>query len=292
MAKQDTDVLDSILLQKEAGFFDFFKAPEIPRFLAPTHLGAKSTSSIPPAQKKKNLKDTQKKETELWKKWDAGGRTTEDLQPLHKSFKPVIMQQVRVYANKGKYPIPTSAIQHEMNKQFVRAVKTYDPDRGAQLNTWVRKNLLKSGRFIKNYQNLGHIPEGQLSLIQPYERARAELLDKLGHEPDTVSIAAKMGQPLRKIKQLEKERRDDLASSGFMHDPSEVLSPVELEAFKLIEYDLTPEERTVYEYTFGVNGRPMLRPGEIATKAKIHPSKVSRIRKKLQDKVREAVEVI
>ena len=122
MAEKDTDVLDSILLQKEAGFFDFFK---VPRFL-----GAGSTSSSPPTKKKKKLRATQKKEGELWKKWDNGGRTADDLKPLHISFKPVIMQQVRVYANKGKYPIPTSAIQHEMNKQFVRAVKTYDPERG------------------------------------------------------------------------------------------------------------------------------------------------------------------
>jgi DNA-directed RNA polymerase specialized sigma subunit len=283
LPKKDESVLDAILLQKEAGFFDWFKAPEAPKF---------SSQPLGLATTPKQLQATQRKEVDLWKKWDNGGRTPEDLKPLHTSFKPVIMQQVRVYANKGKYPIPTSAIQHEMNKQFVRAVKTYDPERGTQLNTWVRKNLLKSGRFIKNYQNLGHIPEGQLTLIPQYDRARAELLDKSGYEPDTVSIANKMGQPLRKVQQLERERRDDLAASGFMHDPSEVLSPKELEAFKLIEYDLTPEERTVYEFTFGVNGRPMLRPGEIAIKAKIHPSKVSRIRKKLQDKVREAVEVI
>jgi DNA-directed RNA polymerase specialized sigma subunit len=286
MARKDTLVLDSILLQKEAGFLDVLRPPEIPRFFAPP-------AGVPlGVSRKEKLRVTQRREKEMWERWNEGGRKSEDLHPLHQSYKPVISQQVRKYADRGKYPIPTSAIQHEMDKQFVRAVKTYNPSRGTQLNTWVNRNLLKAGRFIKNYQNIGHIPEGQISLIPNYDRARAELLDQFGHEPDTKSIAVRMGQPLRKVKQLEKERRDDLATSGFMQDPSDFLAPKELEAFKLIEYDLTPEEKTVYEFTFGVNGRPMLKPGEIAKKAKIHPSKISRIRKKLQEKVHEAMELI
>jgi DNA-binding MarR family transcriptional regulator len=56
-----------------------------------------------------------------------------------------------------------------------------------------------------------------------------------------------------------------------------------------MQYGLTPQERTVYEYTFGMNGRPMLKPGQISTQAKIHPSKVSRIRNKLQTKLKETM---
>ena len=283
MAKRDEGVLDALLLNKEAGFFDMFKAPEIPRFLAPTphRVGM---------GRRQDLRKTQQKEAELWNIWDQGGRKPIDLKPLHDSFKPVITKQVRVFS--GKVTIPTSAIHHEMNKQFVNAMKSYDPGRGTKLSTWVTTNLKKGQRFIKTYQNLGRIPEGQIKLITPYRRAVDELTDELGHEPDTQTIADRMGEPIKRIIQLEKENRPDLAVSGFLNDPAEVLAPKELEAFKLIQYDLQPEERTVYEYTFGMNGKPALKPGQIAQKTGIHASKISRIRKKLQGKVREAMEIL
>jgi len=176
----------------------------------------------------------------------------------------------------------------------MNAVKSFDPSK-SQLNTWVQNNLRKTQRFVRNYQNIGHIPEGQVRLITPYKQAVEELTAKFGHEPDTLSIAQHMQEPERKVAQLQKELRKDLPVSGFGEeggDPAQLLTPKELEAFNLIKYDLTPEERVVYEYTFGAEGKPMLRPGEIAKKAKIHPSKVSRIRKKLKDKVQEAMEYI
>ena len=282
------EVLDALLLKKEAGFFDFLRSPSRPTFGPPT-----TVAGMAP-RKKKDLKKTQRRESELWNHWNDNGRKKKDLEPLYISYKPVINQEVRRWT---RNEIPASAIRAEVNMHFMNAVKSFDPSK-AGLNTWVTKNFKKTQRFIATYQNIGKIPEGQLRLITPYKLAKDELATKFGHEPDVDSIAAHMGQPTRKIIQLQKElSRRDLAVSGFEAegmggDPVTNLTPRELEAFNLIKYDLTPEEKIVYEYTFGVDGKPLLRPGEIAKQAKIHPSKVSRIRKKLKDKVQEAMEYI
>jgi DNA-directed RNA polymerase specialized sigma subunit len=280
MTVRNTKVLDSLLLQKEAGFFDFLSPPTF--MSSPPVLGMARTKSD-------DLRKTQQKEFELWQQWNTSGRTPDLLQPLHNSFKPIINQHVRKWSGAD---VPNSAIYHEMNKQFVNAVKTYDPNKGTQLGTWVTKNLSKAGRFVKNYQNLGHIPEAQISKIRAYDKAKEELTSKLGHEPDTRTIAEFMKEPVKRIAQLEKERREDLSASRFQSDPAQILVPKELEALTLIQYDLPSEERLVYEYTFGMNGKPMLKPGEISSKTGLHPSKVSRIRKKLQGKVREAMEYL
>jgi DNA-directed RNA polymerase specialized sigma subunit len=285
--RPDVAVID--LLIKKAGLEDYtedsfsiqpWMTP--PSFTDPNRLGLAAT---------KDLKKTQKKELELWHNWNNNGRKTEDLQPIYQSFKPMLNKAVASWAGRVE-AVPNSAIQAEMHKQFVTAIKTYNPTK-AQLNTWVTNNLRKAGRYIKNYQNIGHIPETQIDKIEPYKKAKMELYDKLGYEPDTATIAEHMGQPLRKIQQLEKENRQDLAASKFNEgDPAEILQPKELEALTLIQYDLTPEQRTVYEYTFGMNGKPMLKPGEIANKTNIHASKVSRIRKMLKDKITEAMDVL
>lgn len=283
----NTEVLDSLLMQKESGFFDVFKTPEIPSFLAPTHRFAGMAR-----KPKKDLQQIKQRELELWHHWDQGGREIKDFQPLHKSFKPVITRQSRNWSSRNPQ-VPSSAIYHEMNKRFVMAMKSYNPNKGAGLNTWLGRHFLKGGRFVRTYQNIGKIPEGQIRLITPYKQAKSDLFDELGHEPDTRSIADRLGEPVNKIAQLEREMsRKDLASSGFAEDPVTVVAPKELEAFKLVQYGLTPEERTVYEYTFGVNGKAQLRPGEIAKKAKLTPTKVSRIRNRLRVKIEEALDVL
>lgn len=291
MITPNVRVLDAIL-EKRADLFDTMNdeeaIPAQPWMVPPSFIS--NPNRLGMAIKPKDLKGTQRKEIDLWHNWNNNGRKPDDLTPLYQSLKPVVNKAVSNWA--GRVPVPTSAIQAEMHKQFVNAVKTFQPGKSA-LNTWVTNNLRKGGRFIKNYQNIGRIPENQIDKIEPYKRAKQELYDKFGHEPDTSSIAEHMGVPLRKIQQLEKENRQDLAASKFNEgDPAEIHAPKELEAISLIQYDLTPEERIVYEHTFGMNGKKMLKPGEIAEKTGIHASKVSRIRKKLKDKALEAMELV
>lgn len=239
------------------------------------------------------LKATQKKEIELWHNWNNNDRKPEHLKPLYESFKPLLQKET----NKWKgVEIPKSAINAEMRKQFVNAVKTYDPAKGTQLSSWVTTNLQKSSRFMKTYQNYGKIPEGQISKIREFKQAKETLFNIHGYEPDTKTLADHLKWPQKRVAQLSKElAREDLPLSGFAGgDPAEALAPKELEAIRILQYDkrLSPDERTVYEYTFGMNGRPRLQPGQIAKQTGLHPSKISRIRGKLKGFVTEAMEVL
>lgn len=241
---------------------------------------------------KTELRSTQRKELELWHEWNKGGRKPKHLKPLYDSYKPLIEREARKFTNRVE--LPTSAIHAELRKQFVNAVKTYDAKKGAALGSWIQTNLRKASRFVKTYQNFGKIPEGNISNIRVFDQAKEELTTKIGHEPDTRTLADYLKWPHKRVIQLQKERREDMPASGYMHDPAEVLAPVELEAIRLIQYDtrLGKEDRAVYEYTFGMNGKPRLNPGQIAKKTGIHPSKVSRIRGKLKGLVHEAMDVL
>ncbi len=59
----------------------------------------------------------------------------------------------------------------------------------------------------------------------------------------------------------------------------------ESEVLNMVRYELTPEELLVYEYTVGFGGKPLLRPGQIANKLNMNPSKVTRLRKSMAAKV-------
>lgn len=254
---------------------------------------AKKKSTEP---KDKNiLKATQRKEIDLWHHWNDNGRKPEHLKPLYDSFKPLLQRE----ANKFRtVEIPKSAVNAEMRKQFVNAVKTFDPKhvKKAQLSSWVTTNLQKSSRFIKKYQNYGKIPEGQIAKIREFNQAKETLSNIHGFEPDTQMLADYMKVPHKKIIQLQKEMsREDLPLSGFVGgDPAESFTPKELEAIHILQYDnrLSPAERSVYEYTWGINGKAKLQPGQIAKKTGLHPSKISRIRGKLKGFINEAMEVL
>lgn len=246
-----------------------------------------------PAKEKPDLKTTQKKELELWHAWNTGGRKPELLKPLYESYKPAFQRELRKW--KG-VEIPASAIQAEIRRHFVNAVKTYDPKK-AQLNTHVNFHFKKVSRFIKTYQNYGKMSEGQISKIREFKQGVEHLTNLHGYTPDTRTIADHLKWPHKTVVQLHKElSRRDLPVSGFPHehDPIEMLKPRELEAVRLLQFDsrLSTEERTVYEHTFGLNGKSQLQPGQIAKATGMHLSKVSRIRNKLKGYVKEALDVV
>lgn len=238
------------------------------------------------------LKDTQKKETALWHTWHKNDRKPEHLKPLMDSLKPILKME----ANKWRgVEIPPSTINAEIRKHAFNAIKGYNPDRGVQLGTWVTNNLKKAGRFIRQNQNLGRIPEAQIGRIRQFKQAKETLLNQHGFEPDTKTLADHLGWPHKRVQQLHKElSRDDKPVSGWLSDPADVMTPKELEAIRILQYDnrMSTEERSVYEFTFGLNGRPKLAPGEIAKRANLHPSKVSRIRNRIKGYVQEAMSVL
>lgn len=245
-----------------------------------------------PAKDKDQLKATQRKEIDLWHNWNTNGRKPTDLKPLFESYKPVLQRRANDFRG---IELPTSTINAELRKHFVNAVKTYDPKKGAQLNTWVNSHLRKVSRFVKMYQNFGKIPEENISNIREFKKAKEDLSGKFGYEPDTRTLADHLKWPHKRVVQLETElSRKDNPASGYAHDPAEILAPKELEAVHLLQYDtrLSGQERSVYEYTFGVNGKPALAPGAIAKKIGLHPSKVSRIRGKIKSYLNEAREVL
>ena len=288
MDSRPVDVLDEFLgLTKNAAAFSSFPAVFPPSFHP---LGV----AAPKAKKtKEEFKSQQKKEIEMWHHWNDNGRKPEHMKPLLDAYKPMIQSKARVWT-KSQVEMPTSAIEAEYKKHFVNAMKTYNPDKGAQLNTWVDWHLKKSSRYMKTYQNLAKMPERNIGAIRKFDEAKFELTQLHGFEPDTHELADHLGWPHRRVAQMSKERRKDLPLSGFMQDPCEVSNPKELEAIHALQYDsrLSHEDRAVYEYTFGMNGKPVLKPGDIAKKTKLHPSKVSRIRNRLKGFTSEIMETI
>ena len=233
----------------------------------------------------KDLKEKQAKELEMWHHWNTNGRQPEHLQPLMKSFKPLISSKVNVYTSKIR-DIPPEAIRAEFNNQFVKALETYDPNRGAGLGTHIHYHLEKARRFITTYQNPGRIPENRIYKIRELQDAEMHLDDRLGRPPTQLELADHLKWSPRQVGLLQKEVRRAMPTSQFEFDPLTHMPSRQQEILRLLPYELTNEERAVFEYVYGVGGKPELGTGEIAKKLKMSPPKVSRLKSAIAEKVK------
>lgn len=228
------------------------------------------------AFEKKAATTRSKKDLQLWQQWDQNGRKAEDLEPLMKQVEPIIRKQSNVYA--GRVNIPKSAVHAEFQIQAIKALQSYNPQKAA-LNTHLTHQLKKGKRFIATYQNVGRISETRIYKINQFQTERDLLADKLQRDPSAYEIADHMKWPVKQVTAMESELRKEVPTSMIQGGGTTKLKPSkEAETLRLLQYELSPQEKTVYEYLLGENGKPQLKPGQIATKMRLTPSKISRIK--------------
>jgi len=228
-----------------------------------------------------------KKDLGLWEEWNHQGRSPDALRPLLGQFKPLIFKRAGVYA--GKNPnVPPEAVRAEFMTQAIRGFETYDPNRGAALGTHVNWQMMKARRFIATYGGgVGRIPENRSYKVGTFNNARDELEDKLGRSPSAMEMADKLMWPVKQVAAMELEVRREVPSSLLQADTMSVKPSRSAEVVRLIQYDLAPEEQVVMEHLLGINGKPKMRPGEIATNLSMTPSKVSRIKSAIAKKMKD-----
>jgi DNA-directed RNA polymerase specialized sigma subunit len=225
------------------------------------------------------------KDFDLWNQWNEQNRSVDAIRPLVQQFKPLVMKRANVYA--GKNPnVPPEAVRAEFMNQAIKAFETYDPNRGAALGTHVNWQLMKGRRFIATYGGgVGRIPENRSYKVRQFTDARDELGDRLGRTPSAMELADHLKWPIKQVSAMELEVRREVPSSLLQADTMSVKPSRDAEIARLIQYELNPEEQVVMEHLLGLNGKPQMKPGDIARQLNMTPSKVSRIKLNIAKKI-------
>ena len=141
-------------------------------------------------------KDRKQNELELLSHWKDNGERPADLQPLLKLYDPVFNQKLRAWKPPN---VPAAAFKAELQIHAIKAFRSFDPDRGAALNTHVENRLHKAKRFGNRGANLLYISENVASGIGKINKAREKLTEELGHAPSTQEIAHHIGMPAKRV---------------------------------------------------------------------------------------------
>jgi len=205
--------------------------------------------------------------------------------PLLDSFKPVINGAANRYIRNPKYPLHPEIIRAQFKTQFAKAMDSFDPKRGVQLNTHVFNTLRKATRFLIRHQNLGAIPEVRALRARDFLEGRSSLTERLGREPNHTELSNQLKWSPPEVRRMEAELRQTSPTMDWEDEPTGIQPSREAEVISMVKYDLNGEEKLVYEYLFGMGGKPKSTPGDIARNLKWTPSKVTRIKNRIVERI-------
>lgn len=227
-------------------------------------LGPPEPTSPGPSRKERDI--------ELWKAWKAApGPST--LKPLMAALDPVIQSEVNRWAANA----PRYALEQRGRQLTLEALQTYDPSRGAALNTHVTHRLRKLSREVYSHADPVRLPENKQLMVISLNRAAKELEAETGLPPSTTELAGHLGWSPSKVKSVRAQSIDSYVESQDSGAGLFVEAEREADDPRVTFYvmGLNPQDRIIFEHVTGWNDAEVLPVHRIATKLRMTPSQVN-----------------
>lgn len=237
-----------------------------------------------------------KQDEDIWAEWMIDQKDHKKKEKLLKQFSGLIFSHVNKW---GGARVPRSALRAEAERLSMIAFTRYDPGRGASIASYVDQWLGKLYSFQATRSQVMKVPEHRIGyLTDIYNETRARLSSKMGRDPTAVQIADTMKVPLKKFKNpLAEIKRLEAESIGIITESSADLTGAAVandaaakQALYSIYYDLTSDEKLVFEHLYGFGGKMKLkRMKDISLRTGFSPSKISRLKNSIYKKVEDYI---
>tara|TARA_Y100000310_G_scaffold261924_2_gene271463 strand:+ start:1390 stop:2358 length:969 start_codon:yes stop_codon:yes gene_type:complete len=309
MPNQDFD-LNNINLGGIQGTFSPLKAPKIRMpdlgTLPEPEYGSASTPAFPGAQTLSNLKpDLNKLETtetetidpievdtpktsvdSLYGAWSTS-QSQADLAALVDYLKPQIQKSISALIGETSPAIETKA-----KLLTIKAIKTFDPEGGSMLTSWVYTQLQPLRRYNQQSKPVP-VSERVRRRLAELNNFEEQFEENHGRPPSDSEVSDALGWSKKALEQLRKSQKSTTSYEstipGEETDGTTRGDTVALEEDKTTEIielfyeSLSPMEQSIIEFKLGLWGKPKLSNTEIASKLGISPARVSQIANRIAD---------
>jgi len=226
------------------------------------------------------------KDTRLISEWKAaiGFDKDQKLERLLQAMAGAIHQAAAQYFGA---PVPQRILELEAKRMAVEALADWQPGMGTKpvsfVQTRVRQRLY---RYVAEHQNIGRMPEAQVRQIGDFRQAIGDLTHKFKREPSASELADHLGLPVAHIARLRKSLRPDILSTAAqMEDMESFADDAGYQKAMMAYYNLNEQEKSVFDYLLGAHGQTRMTPGDIATKLKLSPARISAIKESIAKKL-------
>jgi RNA polymerase nonessential primary-like sigma factor len=214
--------------------------------------------------------------------------TPENLGHVMRAIDPILVSESQRYSG------PKHILHTQAKSLAIKALKTYDPSRGAQLRTWITTQLKPLSRYGQQLQTV-RVPEVVRRQAAEANSAVNRLHDTLGRMPTDIELADETGLSVTKLRKLRERVRPIMSES-------QLTAPVDGEsgelpatnfdkgmdyAFEAVYQDLGPREKVIVDWKTGAHGKEMLSNQEIARRLGVSPALITQVTGRLVRQIQE-----
>ena len=225
----------------------------------------------------------------LWASWKQ--QPTEDnLTRLTQAMQPVVQGAIRSYAADSQQD---PVIELTAKKLALDALQSYNPDKGAALNTYLYHQLkpLIRARYQRTF--VLHTPQRVWADLQNMRRGESELSDQLGREPSAGELADNTGLSLKRLTYLQQFRHTGIPESALLAQGQEYKAPAgePTEPFWVtaVYQSLNPKDQLLFDWRTGAHGSKKLSGKEIAKNLGVSEAAVSQKSARIADLIAQGV---
>lgn len=222
---------------------------------------------------------------ELVERWQRS-RDQAALDELRRRTRPLVQSQVNKYRANA---VPMSVLEAKADQILVQSANTFKRGTGATFRTFLFGNLRRLNRFSTARSNIGTIPEARAQKIGVFQRVHDELMARKHRPPTTAELADELNWPLSEVTTMQRSLRRDIVGSDMGAPPT--LDTTDFRTRQLLQdiwFELTPDEKIVFEHITGTRGRRKMEKGQDISRATgFSPAKVSHLRTSIAKKLEE-----
>jgi len=224
-------------------------------------------------------------------------QTPENLNAVVTALGPIITSEIQRYAG------PKPLLRAKAKTFAIRAVRTYSPEAGARLQSWVVSQLRPLSRYSKNLQPVHVSDDLYRQSSEMHQRALDYELEN-GRTPSDEELADYTGVSVKKIRKFRQARPAVSSESQYLEagaasgsDAGTLLPGVQNVSYvgaasELVYNSLNKRDQTIYDYKTGSHGKEELPAIEIARRLGVSPAYISQVSARIANDIRRASDVI
>lgn len=244
---------------------------------------------MPTIQQAFDEREQRPKVDELYEQWRADP-TPDRMQKLVEHYRPTIEGAVKTFASRSGPVVAQRA-----RLLAARAIKSFDPKKGASLKTHLRNHLQALQRMAPGIQDPLAPPERFRAQQMEIAHATDLMSDQLGREPTDEELAEVLKFPLKRVIKVRNRMRSRLPTSAYEEAGDEDERPDVVGSERTlyddwedaVYQDLGPIDRLIMMHRTGYRGAEIMTTNQIAERLKLSPSAVSQRSSRIQRRLDE-----